>query len=54
MRVLTIFLRLSPKFPSAMLRRGEYYVNVLGFHFDWGNDAGGPFSTDKLAARAYL
>lgn len=31
-----------PEIPvSNVERAAEYYVTVLGFHFDWGNDQGG-------------
>jgi hypothetical protein len=31
-----------PEIPvSNVEKAAEYYVNVLGFHFDWGNDQGG-------------
>jgi predicted lactoylglutathione lyase len=31
-----------PEIPvSNVEKAAEYYVSVLGFHFDWGNDPGG-------------
>ena len=32
----------------------EYYVNVLGFHFDWGNDQGGIGGISQGECRIFL
>ena len=40
--MLTHFPTAVPEIPvSNVEKAAEYYVNVLGFGFDWGNDAGG-------------
>ena len=40
--MLTHFSKAVPEIPvSNVEKAAEYYVNVLGFHFDWGNDQGG-------------
>ena len=40
--MLTRFPQAVPEIPvSNVEKAAEYYVNVLGFHFDWGNDQGG-------------
>jgi catechol 2,3-dioxygenase-like lactoylglutathione lyase family enzyme len=40
--MLTHFPKAVPEIPvSNVEKAAEYYVNVLGFHFDWGNDQGG-------------
>ena len=40
--MLTHFPKAVPEIPvSHVDKAAEYYVNVLGFHFDWGNDQGG-------------
>ena len=40
--MLTYFPQAVPEIPvSNVEKAAEYYVNVLGFHFDWGDDEGG-------------
>ena len=40
--MLTHFPQAVPEIPvSNVEKAAEYYVNVLGFSFDWGNDDGG-------------
>ena len=40
--MLTHFPQAVPEIPvSNVDKAAEYYVNVLGFSFDWGNDDGG-------------
>jgi len=40
--MLTHFPQAVPEIPVSNIdRAAEYYVNVLGFSFDWGNDEGG-------------
>lgn len=40
--MLTHFPKAVPEIPvSSVEKAAEYYVNVFGFRFDWGNDQGG-------------
>jgi hypothetical protein len=40
--MLTHFPKAVPEIPvSNVEKAAEYYVNMLGFHFDWGNYQGG-------------
>jgi hypothetical protein len=40
--MLTRFPQAVPEVPvSSVETAAEYYVNVLGFSFDWGDDDGG-------------
>ena len=40
--MITQFPQAVPEIPvSNVEKAAEYYVNALGFHFDWGNDEGG-------------
>jgi len=40
--MLAHLLPAVPEIPvSNVEKAAEYYVTVLGFHFDWGNDQGG-------------
>jgi catechol 2,3-dioxygenase-like lactoylglutathione lyase family enzyme len=40
--MLTHFPQAVPEIPvSNVDQAAEYYVNVLGFTFEWGNDEGG-------------
>jgi hypothetical protein len=40
--MLTRFPQAVPEIPvSNVEKTAEYYVKVLGFFFDWGNDQGG-------------
>ena len=61
----TIRCRLEPMlnhFPSAVPeipvtnvdKAAEYYVNVLGFSFDWGNDQGGIGGISQGDCRMFL
>jgi hypothetical protein len=38
--MLAHFPKAVPEIPVSNVEK-EYYVNVLGFHFDWGNDHDG-------------
>jgi uncharacterized glyoxalase superfamily protein PhnB len=35
-------------------KAAEYYVNALGFHFDWGNDEGGIGGISQGECRLFL
>ncbi len=49
--MLTRFPQAVPEIPvSNVEKAAEYYVNVLGFHFDWGNDEGGIGASPKGSA----
>jgi len=39
---------------SNVEKAAEYYVNVLGFHFDWGNDQGGIGGISQGECRMFL
>jgi hypothetical protein len=40
--MLTHFPQAVPEIPvSNVQKAAEYYVNALGFEFDWGDDEGG-------------
>jgi len=43
--LMSMLARLPPAVPeipvSNVEKAADYYVTVLGFHFDWGNDQGG-------------
>jgi uncharacterized glyoxalase superfamily protein PhnB len=44
-----------PEIPvSNVDKAAEYYVNVLGFHFDWGNDEGGIGGISQGDCRMFL
>ena len=44
-----------PEIPvSNVEKAAEYYVNVLGFRFDWGNDEGGIGGISQEACRMFL
>jgi hypothetical protein len=53
--VLTHLPRAVPEIPvSHVEKAAEYYVNVLGFHFDWGNDEGGIGGISQGECRMFL
>src|SRR5215472_14864655 len=53
--MLTHFPRAVPEIPvSNVEKAAEYYVNVLGFHFDWGNDQGGIGGISQGECRMFL
>jgi len=44
-----------PEIPvSNVDKAADYYVNVLGFRFDWGNDEGGIGGISQGACRMFL
>ncbi|HVH70673.1 MAG TPA: VOC family protein [Candidatus Dormibacteraeota bacterium] len=53
--MLTHFPQAVPEIPvSNVEKSAEYYVNVLGFHFDWGNDEGGIEGISQGSCRMFL
>ncbi|MGB2665643.1 MAG: VOC family protein [Candidatus Acidiferrum sp.] len=53
--MLTHFPQAVPEIPvSNVEKAAEYYVNVLGFRFDWGNDQGGIGGISQGACRMFL
>ena len=53
--MLTHFPQAVPEIPvSNVEKAAEYYVNVLGFHFDWGNDQGGIGGISQGKCRMFL
>jgi len=53
--MLTQFPKAVPEIPVSNIdRSAEYYVKVLGFHFDWGNDAGGIGGISQGECRMFL
>ena len=53
--MLTHFPHAVPEIPvSNVDKAAEYYVNVLGFSFDWGNDDGGIGSISQGDCRMFL
>ena len=53
--MLTHFPTAVPEIPvSNVEKAAEYYVNVLGFGFDWGNDAGGIGGISQGDCRMFL
>jgi uncharacterized glyoxalase superfamily protein PhnB len=53
--MLTHFPKAVPEIPvSNVERAAEYYVNALGFQFDWGNDQGGIGGISKGECRIFL
>src|SRR5260370_435824 len=53
--VLMHFPQAVPEIPvSNVDKAAEYYVNVLGFHFDWGNDQGGIGGISQGECRMFL
>lgn len=53
--MLTHFPQAVPEIPvSNVEKAAEYYVRVLGFHFDWGNDPGGIGGISQGDCRMFL
>jgi uncharacterized glyoxalase superfamily protein PhnB len=53
--VFTNFPKAVPEIPvSNVEKAAEYYVNALGFHFDWGNDEGGIGGISQGDCRMFL
>ena len=53
--MLTHFPMAVPEIPvSNVEKAAEYYVNVLGFSFDWGNDQGGIGGISQGECRIFL
>jgi predicted lactoylglutathione lyase len=53
--MLTGFPQAVPEIPVIDVERAaEYYVHVLGFSFDWGNNAGGIGGISQGACRMFL
>lgn len=51
----TKFPRAIPEIPvSNVEKAAEYYVNVLGFRFDWGDDRGGIGGISQGECRMFL
>ena len=49
------FPKAVPEIPvSNVDKAAEYYVNMLGFHFDWGNDQGGIGGISQGECRLFL
>ena len=53
--MLTHFPKAVPEIPvSNVEKAAEYYVNALGFHFDWGDDQGGIGGISQGECRMFL
>ena len=53
--MLTHFPQAVPEIPvSNVDKAAEYYVNVLGFSLDWGNDDGGIGGVSQGDCRMFL
>jgi len=53
--MLTHFPQAVPEIPVDNVdKAAEYYVNVLGFHFDWGDDHGGIGGISQGQCRMFL
>ena len=53
--MLTHFPKAVPEIPGSNVEKAaEYYVNALGFHFDWGNDEGGIGGISQGECRMFL
>jgi len=53
--MLTHFPKAVPEIPvSNVEKAAEYYVKVLGFRFDWGNDEGGIGGISQGECRMFL
>ncbi len=53
--MLTRFPTAIPEIPVSNVDRAtEYYVNALGFHFDWGDDQGGIGGISQGECRMFL
>jgi uncharacterized glyoxalase superfamily protein PhnB len=54
-RMLTHFPQAVPEIPvSNVDKAAEYYVDVLGFHLDWGHDQGGIAGISQGECRMFL
>lgn len=53
--MLTHFPQAVPEIPvKSVEQAAQYYVNVLGFSFDWGNDEGGIGGISQGDCRMFL
>ncbi len=53
--MLAHFPEAVPEIPvSNVDEAARYYVNVLGFHFDWGDDQGGIAGISQGQCRMFL
>jgi uncharacterized glyoxalase superfamily protein PhnB len=53
--MLAHFPKAVPEIPVGNIgKAAEYYVNALGFHFDWGNDQGGIAGISQGECRMFL
>jgi predicted lactoylglutathione lyase len=53
--MITRFPQAVPEIPvSNVEKAAEYYVNALGFQFDWGNDEGGIGGISQGDCRMFL
>lgn len=53
--MLTHFPRAVPEVPVSNIdQAAEYYVKVLGFHFEWGNEHGGIGGISQGECRMFL
>jgi len=53
--MITGFPQAVPEIPVANVEKAaEYYVNVLGFSFDWGDDKGGIGGISQGDCRIFL
>ena len=53
--MLNHFPQAVPEIPVVNVEKAaDYYVNVLGFHFDWGNDEGGIGGISQGDCRMFL
>jgi hypothetical protein len=53
--MLTHFPQAVPEIPVNNVEQAAgYYVNALGFHFDWGNDEGGIGGISQGDCRMFL
>lgn len=53
--MLAHFPQAVPEIPvSNVEKAAEYYVNALGFHFDWGDDKGGIGGISQGECRMFL
>jgi len=53
--MLTYFPKAVPEIPvSNVEKAAEYYVSVLGFHFDWGDNKGGIGGISQGDCRMFL
>jgi uncharacterized glyoxalase superfamily protein PhnB len=53
--MISRFPQAVPEIPVRNVdKAAEYYVNVLGFHFNWGNDEGGIGGISQGDCRIFL